>query len=59
MENKVYVIKTFRMVEYLEKFGIKMLRQVPDNKNPDYNVFLYEDTLELRHALDKKKKFKK
>lgn len=54
-----YVIKTWRMVEYLEKFGIKMLKSVPDRNNPNYNIFLYEDSLELRHAIDKKKKHSK
>lgn len=60
METKrLYVVKTWRMKEFIEGFGIKMLRAVPDNNNPKYNIFLFEDTLELRHILDKKKKFNK
>lgn len=58
MEEKLYVIKTLRMVEYLSSLGINMVRIAKDNRNPKYNVFLYKDTEELRHALDKKEKFK-
>ena len=45
-----YVAKTMRMANFLaKKFNI--LKVVDDRENPNYKVFLFEDTLALREWL--------
>lgn len=45
-----YVAKTLRMANFLaKKFDI--LKVVDDRENPNYKVFLFEDTLALREYL--------
>lgn len=45
-----YVAKTMRMANFLaKKFDI--LKVVDDRENPNYKVFLFEDTLALREYL--------
>lgn len=45
-----YVAKTLRMANFLaKKFDI--LKVVDDRENPNYKVFLFEDTLALREWL--------
>lgn len=45
-----YVAKTMRLANFLaKKFDI--LKCVDDRENPNYKVFLFEDTLALREWL--------
>ena len=51
----IYVVKTMRLAIYLINEGFKKLREQPDRNNPKFNVFLFQDSIELRSALDRYK----
>ena len=53
---KYYVSKTIRLTTYLhevEKFDI--IKEQPDRNNEKYNVWLFEDNINLRMALERYK----
>lgn len=50
--KKVYVIKTIAMMNYLCDKGFKVLKVEDSRNNPEYKVFLFEDTQELHHCMD-------
>lgn len=45
-----YVAKTLRMANYLAK-KFDMLKVQTDKYNPNYKIFLFKDSLELREYL--------
>lgn len=51
----IYVVKTMRLAIYLINEGFEKLREQPDRNNPKFNVFLFQDSIELRSALDRYK----
>lgn len=48
---KFYVAKTMRLASYLVSKGFRVKKEQPDRNNPKYNVWLFEDSIELRGAL--------
>lgn len=48
---KFYVAKTMRMASYLCSHGFKIIKEQPDRNNAKFNVWLFEDTIELRGCL--------
>ena len=51
----IYVVKTMRLATYLINEGFEKLREQADRNNPKFNVFLFQDSIELRSALDRYK----
>lgn len=52
---RIYVVKTMRLASWLINEGFKKIREQTDRNNPKFNVFLFEDTIELRSALERYK----
>lgn len=46
-----YIIKSIRMMTHLIREGFDLYKVIDDDKNPHYKVFLFEDTEELRNAM--------
>lgn len=44
-------IFSIQLVNYLGKKGIVYKKRKPDLKKPEYDVFIYDDTEELRQAI--------
>ena len=42
-----------RLASYLNKQGFYIIAKEPNLKKPQYDVFLFEDTVELRAAVDR------
>lgn len=55
-KKKIYVVKTMRLNNYLSEQGFIMLRPSKDKNNENFIVFLYEDTKELRQAINNYKR---
>lgn len=53
---KRYVIKTITMTKYLTEKGFKIIDTLPNIHKPNFVVWLFEDTDELRKALNNYKK---
>lgn len=51
MENKLYIIYMPRLAAALREMGFKIVKVTPNIKKPQYDVYWFEDTLELRQAL--------
>ena len=51
----IYVVKTMRLAVYLINEGFEKLREQTDRNNPKFNVFLFQDSIELRSALERYK----
>ena len=50
--HKFYVVKSLRMTNYLAKLGFD-IKNVEDNAyDRRYKIFLFEDSHELRRAMD-------
>lgn len=47
----LYPIFMRRVAFRLEKRGFKVIKIEPNKKRPEYNVYYFEDTLELHNAL--------
>ena len=56
MEGKIYIIKTLRMMNYLVRNGFDCKKVKRDKFNTEKVVFCFEDTRELRQALNNYKK---
>lgn len=56
---KYYVVKTMRQASWLINEGFKKIKEQKDRNNPKFNVFLFEDTIELRSALARYSKARK
>ena len=50
--NKYYVCKRMRLLEFLIKKGYVPIRTEPDIQNPKYNVWIYENSIELADAIE-------
>lgn len=48
---KLYPIFMKRIAYRLEMMGFKVIKIAPNKKMPQYNVYYFEDTLELHNAL--------
>lgn len=51
MENKLYIIYMPRIAAALREMGFKIVKITPHCKKPQYDVYWFEDTKELRDAL--------
>ena len=47
----LYPIFMRRVAFRLEKMGFKVVKIQPNKKKPEYNVYYFEDTIELHRAL--------
>lgn len=47
----LYTIFMQRIANELESKGFKVIRIAPNHKHPEYMVYYFEDTVELRAAL--------
>lgn len=47
----LYPIFMAQIAFKLEKRGFKLIKIAPNKKKPEYNVYYFEDTLELHQAL--------
>ncbi|EKY26575.1 DUF5659 domain-containing protein [Clostridium celatum] len=54
--KKWYIIKTFKMCRYLQEKGFEIIKIMPNKENPKWNVFAFEDSNELRQAMEQYKK---
>ena len=52
---KYYVVKTMRQASWLINEGFEKIKEQEDRNNPKFNVFLFEDTIVLRSALERYK----
>ena len=51
LENNYYVVRSLAMTNYLVRKGFD-IKKVDDNKaNPEFKVFLFADSQELRDAM--------
>lgn len=48
VKRKNYVIRSIGMMNYLYSKGFRMVKIEKCRENPDFNVFIFEDTDELR-----------
>lgn len=51
MENKLYIIYMPRLAAALREMGFKIIKVSPNIKKPQYDVYWFEDTTELRRAI--------
>ena len=51
MINKLYIIYMPRIAAALREMGFKILKVSPNIKKPQYDVYWFEDTSELRNAI--------
>jgi len=51
MENKLYIIYMPRLAAALREMGFKIVKVSPNIKKPQYDVYWFEDTTELRQAI--------
>ena len=47
----MYVIKSQSMATYLMSKGFRLIKLQQDRNNPNRNVYLFKDSLELRKAI--------
>lgn len=50
-ENNLYVVRGYRLANYLMDNGINMIRVDRNKKNKSWLIFLFEDTYKLRKAI--------
>lgn len=55
MENNLYIIYMPRIAAALREMGFKIIKTTPNIKKPQYDVYWFEDTQELRAAIPKAK----
>lgn len=51
----MYIVKTMRQASWLINEGFVKIREQEDRNNPKFNVFLFQDSVELRSALERYK----
>lgn len=51
MEDKLYIIYMPRIAAALREMGFKIIKVSPNIKKPQYDVYWFEDTAELRQAI--------
>ena len=47
----MYIIRTLKLKKYLEELGFKAQGSMPNKDIPNFLVWYYEDTTELRQAV--------
>lgn len=47
----LYPVFTRKLVSELEKQGFKVIQIAPNRNNPNLNVYYFEETVELRRAV--------
>lgn len=52
-ENNLYVIRGYRLANYLMDNGINMTRIDRNKENKSWLIFLFEDTKDLRKTITK------
>lgn len=52
MKKEVYVCRRLRLLNHLRNRGFLPYMTQPDIRNPRFNVWLYEETPELRNAIE-------
>lgn len=50
-KRKHYIIKSIRMMSELIKRDFRLYKVIDDKDNPQFKVFLFNDTPELRQAI--------
>ena len=55
MENNLYIIYMPRIAAALREMGFKIIKTTPNIKKPQYDVYWFEDTSELRAAIPEAK----
>ena len=53
MEDKLYIIYMPRIAAALRDLGFKLIKTTANIKKPQYDVYWFEDTPELRAAIPK------
>ena len=53
MDNSLYVIRGYRLANYLMDKGINMVRVDRNKENKSWLIFLFEDTQKLRSTITK------
>lgn len=53
MKNNIFKAYSAKLAGYLRKNGFKIIGKELNLKNPQYDVFLFEDTQELRYYVNK------
>ena len=53
MQEDIFVCRGLNLMNYLVREGFDCKKVKKDNKNPDYVVFCFADTKELRDSLDR------
>lgn len=51
MENKLYIIYMPRIAAALRDMGFKLIKTTANIKKPQYDVYWFEDTPQLRAAI--------
>lgn len=51
MNDKLYIIYMPRLAAALREMGFKIIKVSPNIKKPQYDVYWFEDTIELRQAI--------
>ena len=49
---KLYVCKRIRLLNYLLNKGFQFIKTEKDRTNPDYNVWIFIETPELRSEIE-------
>lgn len=55
MQNKkdsIYVCRKIRLLNHLLNKGFMFIRTEQDKYKPNYNVWLFKDTIELRNSIE-------
>lgn len=52
MKDKLYVCRRVRLLNHLLNAGFMFLRTEKDKYNPNYNIWLFKDTKELRDSIE-------
>lgn len=50
---KLYPIFSKRLAYQLERIGFKLITMAPNRQNLELQVYYFEDTVELHHAVQK------
>lgn len=51
MDKKLYIIYMPRLAAELREMGFKLIKVSPNHKKPQYDVYWFEDTKELRDSV--------
>ena len=49
--GQYYICKRFRLLEYLKTKGFLPIQTLPDLNNPKYNVWKFENSIELEDTI--------